>query len=204
MQSNAAYYIEICWLNCSHVEYGRGFKSVARRDVGPDHMGGMWLDRRQYLLHMVEMWLHALRRHAGKLGVSADCLQVFYSSNELQWISGVIIHVSIFFVLSGALSSRIWSWPKNINCMQLQSIKISLEDKDIKRSIEVLLILLRFTIINKNCWVNSYITLDPCPYLLYQTFTFGQICRESQGVDTKEPKVKHFLQIFISTFVCIS
>ena len=142
MQSNVAY-IEICWLNCSHVEYGRGFKSVARRDVGPDHMGGMWLDRRQYLLHMVEMWLHALRRHAGKLGVSADCLQVFYSLNELQWISGVIIHVSIFFVLSGALSSRIWSWPKNINCMQLQSIKISLEDKDIKRSIEVLLILLR-------------------------------------------------------------
>ena len=70
MQSNAAY-IETCWLNCSHVEYGRGFKSVARRDVGPDHMGGMWLDRRQYSLHMVEMWLHALRRHAGKLGVSA-------------------------------------------------------------------------------------------------------------------------------------
>ena len=75
--------------------------------------------------------------------------------------------------------------------MQLQSIKISLEDKDIKRSIEVLLILLRFTIINKNCCVNSYITLDPCPYLLYQTFTVDQICRESQGVDTKEPKVKH-------------
>ena len=70
MQSNAAY-IETCWLNCSHVEYGRGFKSVARRDVAPDHMGGMWLDRRQYSLHMVEMWLLALRRHAGKLGVSA-------------------------------------------------------------------------------------------------------------------------------------